>query len=358
MPRMTILGAGVMGGAMAMPAADSGLAVDLVGTPFDGDIVAAAQQGRPHPRLKVVLPVASAQGHDRLGHALTDDTQVILLGVSSAGIDWAIDQLATNLKRPIPVLMITKGLRAQGTTIEVLPKVVAAALQTRLGFAIPVAGIAGPCIAGELAARRPTGTVFTSDVPGLARDLASRLVTPYYQPRVDDDLIGVEACAALKNFFAIAVGSAAGNLEREGAASNGALMNNPAATLFAQSLAELALIVGAMGGKPATVMGMPGAGDLYVTCQAGRNSRLGKHLGLGMSFAAVKAGPMRGETIEGAETGIVVAGALRGQMAAGRLDPSALPVTRALLASLVEGAPFAIDWSSLHGGASAQALDQ
>ena len=56
---------------------------------------------------------------------------------------------------------------------------------------------------------------------------------------------------------------------------------------------------------------MPGAGDLYVTCQAGRNSRLGRQLGLGLSYAEVKAGPMKDDTIEGAELGITLAPTLK-----------------------------------------------
>jgi glycerol-3-phosphate dehydrogenase (NAD(P)+) len=46
---------------------------------------------------------------------------------------------------------------------------------------------------------------------------------------------------------------------------------------------------------------MPGAGDLYVTCQAGRNSRLGNNLGRGLTYSRRRNGPMKGDTIEGAE---------------------------------------------------------
>ncbi len=137
---------------------------------------------------------------------LATDTDVIVLGVSSAGVGWAIERLAGALKKPVPVVMITKGLDGDGRTIRVLPDVVASELQRQLGFAVPVAAIGGPCIAGELAARRQTGVVVTSRTPGLAQVLADMLSTGYYQPRISDDVIGVEVCAALKNFYAIAVG--------------------------------------------------------------------------------------------------------------------------------------------------------
>jgi glycerol-3-phosphate dehydrogenase (NAD(P)+) len=72
---------------------------------------------------------------------------------------------------------------------------------------------------------------------------------------------------------------------------------------------------------------MPGTGDLYVTCQAGRNSRLGNNLGRGLTYAEVKAGPMKDDTIEGAELGRAVAPSLRAMMKAGLLVKERLPLT-------------------------------
>jgi glycerol-3-phosphate dehydrogenase (NAD(P)+) len=103
-----------------------------------------------------------------------------------------------------------------------------------------------------------------------------------------------------------------------------------------------------LGGKDNSVWGMPGAGDLYVTCQAGRNSRLGRQLGLGFSYAEVKAGPMKDDTIEGAELGIALAPTLRRLMASGRLDAKSLPVTEALLKALTGNAKLEMPWDRLH----------
>jgi glycerol-3-phosphate dehydrogenase (NAD(P)+) len=93
---------------------------------------------------------------------------------------------------------------------------------------------------------------------------------------------------------------------------------------------------------------MPGAGDLYVTCQAGRNSRLGQHLGRGLSYREVKAGPMKNDTVEGAELGIMVASSLKAMMDKGKLDRAALPLTNALLATLIEERPLTIPWEKFH----------
>jgi len=103
-----------------------------------------------------------------------------------------------------------------------------------------------------------------------------------------------------------------------------------------------------LGGEDRSVWGMPGAGDLYVTCQAGRNSRLGRQLGLGLSYGEVKAGPMKDDTIEGAELGIALASTLKQLMASGKLDAASLPVTAALINSLTSHQPLEMPWSKLH----------
>jgi glycerol-3-phosphate dehydrogenase (NAD(P)+) len=340
MKRVTILGAGVMGSAMTLPFADRGFDVQLVGTHLDTAIIDSVKAKKFHPRLTVTLPSGvKALAHD--GY-LADDGDLILLGVASAGIAWAIDKLTAVLKKPTPVLMITKGLSPK---LEALPDVVAAGLQQRLGFKVPVAAIAGPCIAGELAVRRPTGTVIVSHDFGLALQLCDALQTDYYQPRASIDVVGAEICAAFKNFFAIAVGFAHGAQEKLPPTENKAFNNNAAAILFDQAIREMMVLVKAFGGSPESVWRMPGAGDLYVTCQAGRNSRLGNHLGRGLTYAEVKSGPMQHDTIEGAELGIAVADFI---LKSERLDRSKLPLTLALLKTLTQNTPFAPPWSTMH----------
>ena len=87
------------------------------------------------------------------------------------------------------------------------------------------------------------------------------LAGEYYHPRSSADIAGVEICAAFKNFFAIAVGHAAGSLERIPKAENGALNHNAAAVLFDQAVIEMMIITRHFGGEDHSVWGMPGAGD-------------------------------------------------------------------------------------------------
>lgn len=349
MSTVTILGAGVMGSAMCLPARDHGHEVRLVGTHLDRTIIDSVVASGRHPRLDVTLPNGVAGfHHEDFAKALGADTDLIILGVSSAGIPWAIDRLCETLKAPVPVLMITKGMFPEPARLTVLPDHVASEVKRRTGIDLAIAAVGGPCIAGELAVRRHTGTVITSRDVALAERLCAMLQTNYYHPRVSADVTGVEICAAFKNFFAISVGWAAGHLEGMAATGNRAFNHNAAAIIFDQAIRELMVLVRALGGAEPSVWGMPGAGDLYVTCQAGRNSRLGLNLGRGLTYKQTREGPMKGDTIEGAELGVAVAGTLRSMMTSGMLLAEALPLTLALLDALTNDTPLEISWASFH----------
>jgi glycerol-3-phosphate dehydrogenase (NAD(P)+) len=346
---ITILGAGVMGSAMCLPAHDRGHEVRLVGTHLDAAIVASVKAEGRHPKLNVTLPSGiKAFAHDDFAKALGDDTDLIVLGVGSAGVAWAIVRLCTSLKRPVPLLMITKGMHPLADSLAALPDHLRDEMARRAGHKLDVAAIGGPCIAGELAVRRQTGTVIVSRDLAFAGRLCAMLETDYYHPRPSGDVIGVEVCAAFKNFFAIAVGWAAGRREALPETENRALNHNAAAVIYDQAIRELMILSRALGGEDQSVWGMPGAGDLYVTCQAGRNSRLGNNLGRGLTYRQTVEGPMKGDTIEGAELGRAVAPSLNAMMDAGKLDRAALPLTSALLAALTKDTPLDIPWTRLH----------
>jgi len=349
MAEIVILGAGIMGSAMAFPATAAGHSVRLVGTHLDREIIESVAASGRHPRLEVTMPagVVGLQ-HDEFATALTNDAGLVILGVSSPGVDWAIEKLVQDLRRPIPVLMITKGLATRGNAIEILPSKVSRALRERLGLRVPVMAVGGPCIAGELAARRPSCVVFTGEADAPIEETVRMLATDFYFPRPDRDLVGVETSVALKNLFVIGVTAVAGRLEREGKGPNGACMHNLSASLFSQAVREIAYLVKALGGDPMTAYGLPGVGDLYVTSQGGRTALLGRYLGLGLTYRQAREQHLADVTIEAAELGIAVGPILRSMMADGRLDPARLPLARAILDALLSEKPLVADWQAFH----------
>ena len=347
MSRIVILGAGVMGSAMSIPAAAMGHAISLVGTHLDAHIIASVQATGVHPRLGVTLP-RQVSGHawTDLGAVLQSPADLIILGVSSAGVDWAIGQLAAHLKHATPILMITKGLQDSGSGIEILPDVVAASLTAKLGMHVPVMAVGGPCIAGELAVARDTSVVMTGRDAARLTTTIGMLGAPFYHARASRDVVGVELCAAFKNFFALGVGWAAGRLEQAPGAENAAKMHNLASGIFAQSLREMGLIVTALGGSMESVLGLAGAGDLYVTCLAGRNSRMGRLLGLGHNYTQAKRDFMPDDTVEGADLARSMGPALLRLWSEGTLSRHAMPLSSSIHAAICDDQPMVMDWQA------------
>jgi len=349
MSEVVILGAGVMGSAMGMPLADNGHRVRLVGTHKDSDVIESVAHDHFHPRLNIHLPrTITAHYHHELDRILDEDVALIVIGVSSPGVTWAAETLGRLRRSSLPpLLMITKGLRVVDGELQVLPHVLARHLAEFDLAGTPVAAVAGPCIAGELAARRPSSVVFTHADRGVLHWLEDHLRTDYYHIRFNTDVVGVEVCAALKNLYALAIGFAGGMLDNQ-PAENAAGMHNPAAALFGEAMLEMKYLVNFMGGDPASADGLPGSGDLYVTCQGGRNSRMGRLLGRGLRFSKAKAEHMPDDTIEGAQLAQAIAHGLEPLFADGRLDAERLPLMRKVFQTVVHDRPIDLDWTGFH----------
>jgi glycerol-3-phosphate dehydrogenase (NAD(P)+) len=103
-----------------------------------------------------------------------------------------------------------------------------------------------------------------------------------------------------------------------------------------------------MGGTSASVNGLAGTGDLYVTCQAGRNSRMGYLLGTGLCYREAKARYMADDTVEGAELALAIGPALERLFEEGRIERQALRLTAAILDAICHDLPLEIPWKAFH----------
>lgn len=348
MTRAIILGAGVMGTSFGLPLSDRGMEVRLVGTHLDRQLVAGMKQDGVHPRLRAPIGERFSLYDDtEIERAFAEPADLVVVGVSTPGVSYAIEKLSRHMRGKPAIVLLTKGIAEGEGGIEILPDTMARAFARQgIGHG-PIGAVGGPCIAGELAVRRDTTAIIGFREPGLAATWAAAIATPYYTLRHTEDLVGLEICAALKNFYAIGVSVPQGQAEIR-PASNGAGLHNATASLFNQAVNELSAIVAASGGDPATAQGLAGLGDLHVTCQAGRNSRLGRLMGAGSSYADAMGGPLKGETVEGTLVAQTLAGPLAALAAAGRLPESAVPLARSIIAAVTANRPLAPAWDRYH----------
>lgn len=333
MAKILIIGAGVMGSALAVPASDNGHEVTLAGSPLDNAVIARLKAGGVHPKLDEALSPRVTPLHEaELTPAHAAAADLVIMGVSSPGIGWAVARLRGLLAAPRPVAFVTKGLdRIGGRVVSY-----AQSLPGQIPGMAPFIGIGGPCIARELALRLPTLSVYASTERKAAAAAAGLLQTDYYRLATTEDAPGVEACAALKNFFAIGVSAM---MTRHPDTARATPFKNPTAGAFNQATQEMARLCARIGGQRETAFDLAGLGDLHVTVGGGRNSRLGHGLGEGQTAAALMAGPLAGETVEGIDTARLV----RDLIAPGE----DFPLARAIVAAVLDGAPFAFDFAAL-----------
>jgi glycerol-3-phosphate dehydrogenase (NAD(P)+) len=206
---------------------------------------------------------------------------VVVLAVPSA----VFGDVVRALPGDAPVLSLAKGLDpATGERLSTL-------VEGR-----PVAVLSGPNIADEIARDLPAAAVIASDDEGLALRLQAAVNSATFRVYVNDDVIGVELCAAAKNVIGLAAGGADGLR----------LGDNAKAALVARGLAEMARLAEAAGGVQGTFAGLAGMGDLVVTCWSpvGRNRRAGELIAQGVEpDEAVR---QIGMTVEGLTTAPVL----------------------------------------------------
>ena len=336
MANILILGAGMMGSALAFPIADAGHHVRLCGTPLDEAIIAQAKKDGTHPKLALRLPdgvIPFAIGELA---AASKDIDAIALGVSSAGIDWASTVLPGIVRPGMPLFMITKGLVLEEGALRTLPDVVKARLPNG-GEGISPAAVAGPCIAGELARRVPSCVVLAGHDSQSLETIRALVETPYYKLFPTTDVVGAEVSAALKNAYAMGIAFAVGKHEKGGGAPGSIAMHNLESAIMAQAIVEMSRIADRLGGSRHTVTGLAGVGDLDVTTNGGRTGRFGKLLGMGLTRdEAIE--KMEGATLECLE----ILAVMRAAVTAGSVPKTTfadLPLLEHLIHVALDGAP-------------------
>ena len=341
---VTILGAGMMGSALAVPLIDRGHDVRLVGTHLDADIVASLRKDRAHPTLRHELPPGfRAYPLEELEEAMAG-VDIVVLGVNSHGVHWAAERLAPYTRPGLPIAMITKGLEWDGSALRVLPDVVRGLLPEEHRQSIDPIGVTGPCIAGELARRVETCVVFSGRSAERAAAIADVMRSDYYHVWTSTDVRGHETCAALKNAYAMAIGFAHGLHEKRGGQPGSVALHNYESAVFAQSICEMQRLVSVVGGDPETAVGLSGVGDLDVTTNGGRTGRFGRWLGLGLTVPeAVE--QMRGATLECLDIVRVVREALPTLEQQG-VAATELPLMRHMAAVVLDGAPVEMPFAA------------
>ena len=318
--KVTVLGAGYMGSAMAEVAAMRGHDVRLWGTWLDDAMLAPVLAGEAHPRLKKKLdPGIRAFRSDALAKALAG-AELVIHCVSSDGLVPVMTKAAEHLP-DVPVLSVTKGflpgIGGKMNRIDVIASEIA-------GRPLRWVHAAGPAKAIEIARRVLTWMTFASARLEDAEACKAAMGGEHVRVSATDDITGAEIASAMKNAYATGLGLWDGFV--------GADCHNARAACFQQAVVEMSRLAVAGGGRVETVLGAAGVGDLHVTAAAGRNRAFGERVGKGKPAKEVAAEMLAsGELTEGYPA---IASAWRW---AGEHQVTDLPLLAALHAIVREG---------------------
>ena len=345
MTNILILGAGSMGTAFSFPCSDNGNTVSVVGTHLENDFIESINATRNHPALNCKVPKnVNFFKFEKLGQEMEKKVDLIVVAVISKGIEWAALELSRVLKSNTPILILTKGMALNNNTYEILAHKMERLLKKNGIKEINISAAGGPCLAKGLANKVHTSVVFSNSDINTAKRIAKLVSTDYYHVATSDDVVGVEICAAIKNIFSMAIGASQG-LCHPNASDDIKEKNylNTAAALIQESIYEMNIFVEKLNGKKETVMGLAGIGDLYVSADGGRNSKMGEFLGQGLTYKEVKKNKMQNVTVEGVDLALEI-----GEKIKIDFNSATLPLMTCMINAICDEKPLKIDWKNFY----------
>ncbi len=267
--RVAVLGAGSWGTALASLIARHGHPTTLWGR--DAAVAEAIDRRHENPRYLPGIPLPEAL------RATTDlalavrDADLVLVVVPSHAFTETLQALAPLRPASAGVAWAAKGFEpGSGRFLHEVAADV-------LGVDVPLAVVTGPSFAKEVTLGLPTAVTVQGEDPVFVQRVADVLHGPEFRAYTGSDMRGAELGGAMKNVLAVATGVADG-ME---------LGLNARTGLITRGLNEMLRLNAAIGGRPETLMGLAGLGDLVLTCTGdlSRNRRLGLALGRGKSVA-------------------------------------------------------------------------
>jgi glycerol-3-phosphate dehydrogenase (NAD(P)+) len=284
--KVTILGAGAWGTALAVMLARNGNTVTLaVRRPAQLAALSDERENRLHlpgiqfpPELRVTA----------LSHESLPGAEAVLMSVPSTFAREIVAPLAQAIPSDASIISVSKGIEPERllTMSQMLAEVAPPTAR--------IAVLSGPGFAPEVARGQPTAVVVAAPSENAARRAQTLFARKPLRVYRSLDMLGVELGGGSKNVIAIAAGISDGLALGAGAR----------AALITRGLAEMMRLAEAAGAKRETLAGLAGMGDLVLTCtgELSRNRRVGLAIGRGESLPALTEGNSIAEGVANART--------------------------------------------------------
>ena len=212
MKKILIIGAGAMGSAFTVPCVDNHNNVVLIGTHLENEVIdKIIGNNYLHPSLQCKLPNnLKIQKFENFSEEFKKKPDLIVIAVSSKGIDWVGNEISKHYSEEIPILLITKGLAVVNKQFVTLPEKLKKIFKKNGFNKTNISAVKGPCLAVGLANKMRTSAVLANTNISMAKSLGKLIATSYYSTEFSKDIIGVEVCAAIKNIYSMIIGASKG----------------------------------------------------------------------------------------------------------------------------------------------------
>lgn len=285
MSKVAVLGAGSWGTALSIVLADNQHEVMLwTHRKKQASEINQKQTNRKYLTEKLPHQIIAT---DDMKEA-TEDVQAIVIAVPTKAVREVCQKVQPFINQQTTIIHASKGI--EPGTLKRVSEMIHEELPNYPYRDLAV--LSGPSHAEEVAKRQPTTVTVSSMNEQKAKFMQDLFINESFRVYTSRDIVGIELGGALKNIIALGAGISDGL----------GYGDNARSALITRGLAEMARLGTSLGANPLTFLGLPGVGDLIVTCTSphSRNWRAGHLLGKGKQLDDVLAD--MGMVVEGVRT--------------------------------------------------------
>jgi len=282
--KVTVIGSGSRGTALAQVLADNRHDVSIWGSDLDEvvDIHMYHLNEKHFPGVHLHEDIKATNDLKTVS-----DADVIVLAVPSGFVADACGLINGTFTKPVLIVNATIGF--DPTSHKRLSVVIRETLRQELN--VGIVSLAGPSHAEEVILRMFTHIEAAGSGEAALKKVQSLFTNDYFRVSRNTDVIGAEIGAALKNVIAIASGILVGL----------GYGDNARAALMTRGLSEMIAYGTYFGGKPETYLGLSGVGALIATCTSEHSRNFQAGLLIGKNDSAIVFWETNIKTVEGAQ---------------------------------------------------------
>ena len=271
MDKISLLGCGTWGSAVAQLLAEKGLAVTA--WQRHEEKAAAMTRTRKHPNLTDFKFNDNIVFTSDLNDALKSG-DIIVLATPSHSIRELIRRVERGMKDQSIIVNLAKGIDLN--SLMTMSQLIQA--ETNIG-SDRIVSLYGPSHAEEVVRKLPTTLVAACPKKTTSKTIQKLMSSEVLRVYRNKDILGVEIGGSLKNVMAIAAGICDGI----------GYGDNSKAAILTRGITEMTRLGVIMGAKKSTFAGLSGIGDLLVTALSkhSRNRYVGEKIGRGKSLQDV-----------------------------------------------------------------------